>query len=121
MENKYSVCMATVPNYALAAEIAESLVEKKLAACVNLLTNIKSVYRWQGKVEKSEEVILLIKTRSKLVRDVIQAVKEKHTYSVPEVIFYDISEGNEDYLDWIGANTLFSSNIPADEDKGKNK
>lgn len=119
MEKKYSLCIVTAPNRDMANEIGKHLVEKKLAACVNIIENVKSIYRWEGKIEESQETMLIIKTKEKLAKDVMQAVKEKHSYLVPEIIFLDISAGNEEYLDFIGANTLFSSNIPDDEERNK--
>lgn len=120
MENRYCVCLITAADKNQANKIAEILVEQRLAACVNIIPQIKSIYRWQEKIEKSEEFLLIAKTRAKLSKDIIRAVKEKHTYSVPEVIFTSIEDGSEEYLDWLGANTLFSSNIAPDkEDKSK--
>ncbi len=119
MESRYCLCLITAPDKNLAMKLAETLVDQRLAACVNIIPQIKSVYRWQEKIEKSEEFLLIAKTRAKLSKDIIRAVKEKHSYSVPEVIFTDILDGSEDYLDWLGANTLFSSNITQDKEGKK--
>lgn len=95
------------------------LVQKKLAACVNIIAQIKSVYRWQEKIEKSDEFLLIAKTRNQLSKDIIAAVTEKHTYLVPEIIFTNIIDGSDAYLNWLGANTLFSSNITQDKEGKK--
>ncbi|MGC9069732.1 MAG: divalent-cation tolerance protein CutA [Elusimicrobiales bacterium] len=105
---KYSVCLITVDSFKLANEIANGLVKEKLAACVNIIKGIKSIYRWQGRIEDSNELMLIIKTKRRLAKDVIRYVKEKHTYSVPEIIFLPIIVGNEDYLNWIEANTILT-------------
>jgi len=63
--------------------------------------------------------MLIIKTKEKLTKDIMQPVKEKHSYSVPEIIFLDIADGSEEYLNFIGANRLFSSNISSDKERGK--
>jgi periplasmic divalent cation tolerance protein len=114
--SKYKVCLITADSEITANKIAEVLIMGKLAACVNIIPKIKSVYWWNDKIEKSEEYLLVVKTKDVLIKDVIQVVKEHHTYSIPEVIFTDITDGNEDYLNWIGANTLFNSNISKDEE-----
>ena len=116
----YQICFVTVGNLTNAQKIANLLVEKKLAACVSILSQVKSIYRWQNKMEKADEFLLIIKSRKKLSKDIIQLVKENHNYTVPEVIFADIVDGNEEYLDWIGANTLFDTNISKDKNTKKN-
>ncbi|HOJ86055.1 MAG: divalent-cation tolerance protein CutA [Elusimicrobiales bacterium] len=118
---KYKICLVTVDNEELALKISKKLVEEKLAACVNLIRNVKSVYRWQNKIEETDEIILVIKTKSVLIKDVTVAVKSMHNYTVPEIIFLDISEGFSEYLDWLGANTLFTSNISKDRESEEGK
>lgn len=116
----YQVCFVTVGNITNAQKIANILVEKKLAACVSIVPSVKSIYWWQGKIEKSDEVLLIIKSRKNLSKDIIQTVKENHTYTVPEIIFMDIETGNPEYLDWIGANTLFDPNVTKNKNSRKN-
>lgn len=111
---KYVVGFVTVDKKELADKIARTLVEEKLAACVNIIPSLKSIYRWQGKIEEAQELLLIIKTKTILAKDVITIVKSIHSYSVPEIIFIDIIEGNNDYLNWLSANTLFTSNITKD-------
>ena len=119
MATQYTVCLVTVGDEKTAALIAEGLVEGKFAACVSVVGNVTSTYRWQGKVEKSQEFLLVIKTRKNLREDVEQFVKRNHTYTAPEILFLDVEYGSREYLDWVGANTLFTSNITKDK-TGKN-
>ena len=114
MATQYTVCFVTVDSEKIAASIAEGLVEGRLAACVSTVDGVSSTYRWQGKLEKSKESLLIIKTRKTLAEDVEQFVKKNHPGTTPEVIFLDVAHGGKAYLDWLGANTLFTSNIPQD-------
>lgn len=82
-------------------KIARALVERRLAACVNLVGPIASVYRWKEKVEKAEEFLLLIKTTAEFFPDVREAIAELHSYELPECIALPIEAGSADYLDWI--------------------
>jgi len=115
MPTPYTVCLVTVGDEKTASLIARGLVEGKFAACVSVVGSVNSTYRWKGKVEKSNEFLLLIKTRKKLMEDVEQFIKRNHTYTTPEILFLNIEYGSAEYLDWLGANTLFTSNIPKDK------
>ncbi len=97
----YVVMYVTVPNREVGIKIAKRLIEEKVAACVNIVPNITSVYEWEGKVEVSNEELLIIKTRKDAVRAVEAIVKEEHPYEVPEIIATGIIWGSKDYLDWI--------------------
>ena len=88
------------------ARIAESLVAEKLAACVNRLDGLSSVYWWKGKMEHETESLLIAKTRGDLVELLIARVKELHSYSVPEVIALPIEAGNPEYMKWIEEETM---------------
>lgn len=88
-----------------ARRLARALVEEKLAACVNILGPITSVYRWQGKIEQGREVALLAKTRADLVPRLQQRVRELHDYDVPCVVALSITGGNPDFLAWLWAET----------------
>ena len=88
-----------------AAAIAKALVEGRLAACVNIVKQIRSIYRWQGKVEDEQEVLMIAKTRKELFADLVLQVKELHSYAVPEIIAMPIVEGSEGYLAWIETET----------------
>ncbi len=90
-----------------AGRIAKRLVERRLAACVNVLdARVRSTYRWKGKVETAEEILLLIKSSKKLFRAVRAEVERLHSYEVPEVIALPIADGSPAYLAWL-AECLF--------------
>ena len=108
MEVAYSVVLVTAPDAGQAEKLSGELVKRRLAGCVTRIPGAASEYWWEGKVEKAEEVLLIIKTRTNLIPDVVQCVKENHSHSVPEAIAFPIVEGNKAYLDWLGANTLFT-------------
>jgi periplasmic divalent cation tolerance protein len=84
-----------------AAKIARPLVESKLAGCVNIIKNIRSLYRWEENVEDEQEVLMIAKTRKDLFHELTKKVKELHSYTVPEIIALPIIEGSEDYLNWL--------------------
>jgi len=86
-----------------AGRIARALVEERLAACVNVSSPIRSVYRWQGKLTDDEEVLLVIKTTRELFDPLRRAVEKLHSYQVPEVICLPVIDGAPNYLNWIGA------------------
>ncbi len=93
--------LITAPDTDLASTIARSLVEAGLAACVNIVSNVRSIYRWQGKIEDDSEVLMLAKTRSDLFDSLSEKVKALHSYDVPEIIALPVTAGSEDYLDWL--------------------
>ncbi len=103
---EYCVILVTVPNQELGERIARVLVEGKLAACVNRVPGLISIYSWQGKVEQDSEELLIIKTRRNLIEAVSKKVKELHAYEVPEVIALPIIGGSPDYCNWIGKETV---------------
>ncbi len=86
-------------------KIARLLVEKRLAACVNIIQPVRSIYRWQGKVEDAPEVLLVIKSRRPLFEELRKAIATAHSYQVPEIIALPIIDGAPSYLDWIDAET----------------
>ena len=93
------------PDEAVANAIALALVEEKLAACVNILPRVQSVYRWQGAVESASEVPLLIKTAADRYPALEAAIRESHPYDVPEIIALPITAGLPAYLNWLAAET----------------
>jgi periplasmic divalent cation tolerance protein len=88
-----------------ALKIANALVENRLAACVNLVAPIRSVYRWEGKIWDEKEWLLIIKTQKHRFEELEKKVKSLHSYSVPEITSLPITEGSSAYLDWIRENT----------------
>ncbi len=102
---EYIVVLITAPNADEAAAIAKAIVDEHLAACVNLVRDIRSIYRWQGKIEDDSEVLLVVKTRYGLFRRLAERVKQLHSYDVPEIIALPIIDGHEDYLNWIQEST----------------
>lgn len=97
----YIVCLVTIDDLGKAVEIAGFLVEKGLVACVNILPEIRSIYRWKGNVCDEGEKLMIIKTRKELFDTVQAAVKKLHPYEVPEIISLDIDRGLPEYLRWI--------------------
>ncbi len=97
----FRIVLSTCSDRTEAERIARSLVESRLAACVNLLPGVSSIYRWQGKVESSEEVLLMIKTSAPQVENVQKAIAGLHSYEVPELLVLDVSGGSEGYLQWL--------------------
>ena len=84
-----------------AYKIAEKLLAMRLAACINVVPNIFSYYRWQGQLDNTKETLLIVKSQAALINDIIKSVKEIHSYEVPEIIALPIVGGNEDYLKWL--------------------
>jgi periplasmic divalent cation tolerance protein len=84
-----------------ARKIARTLVERRLAACVNIVPQIESVYRWQANVDTAQEWLLLIKTTAQALERVRSAILELHSYELPEYVCLDIEDGSSAYLDWI--------------------
>ena len=99
------IIITTAGSQEEARKIAHALVERRLAACVNIVPRIESVYRWQGKVKTAEEWLLLIKTQAELFERVRDAVKDLHSYDLPECVMLEASAGSQEYLDWIEKNT----------------
>ena len=97
------VIFITTKNTAEAKKISQALVGKRLIACANIVKGIQSFFWWEGKVDKANEVLLVIKTKRSLFKEIVKAVKALHSYSVPEIIALPIIEGNKDYLRWIHA------------------
>jgi periplasmic divalent cation tolerance protein len=99
------IILTTAGSQEEAGKIAYALVERRLAACVNIVPRIESVYRWQGKVETAQEWLLLIKTEAGLFERVRDAIKELHSYELPECVMLEVSAGSQEYLQWITEST----------------
>ena len=100
------IVFTSAPDRAVAEKIAHALIERKLAACVNILGGCTSIYRWQGKIENTSEIPLLIKTRAAIYDEVEALVKSLHPYELPEIVAVSIERGLPDYLDWVNAATV---------------
>lgn len=88
-----------------AESLAAALVEARVAACVNLLPRVRSVYRWKGEVQQDDETLLVIKTTADRFADLRREVLARHPYELPELIAVDITDGHAPYLEWIAACT----------------
>jgi len=99
--NQPLLVLANLPDQALAERIADALVEQGLAACVNILPPVRSVYCWQGKVQRDTEVPVLIKTTQARYQELEQAILQAHPYDVPEIIALPITAGLPAYLAWM--------------------
>lgn len=104
-DSKFEVVLITAPDEKAAAEIAKTLVEERLAGCVNIVKNIRSIYAWQGRIEDEPEVLMIAKTQRKHFKKLLEKVKELHSYTVPEIIALPIIDGSKDYLDWLQKTT----------------
>lgn len=103
------VVLTTAGSNDEARSIAGALVERRLAACVNIVGPIVSLYRWKGKVENSQEWLLIAKTTADLVDALAAAIKELHSYDLPECIALPVEQGSTEYLDWIGESVTAAS------------
>ena len=99
------VVFVTVSGEDEAVKIARALVEAKLAACANIINNVRSIYAWQGKVEDDSELLMVIKTRRGIFSDLEEAVRKLHSYDLPEIIALPIIDGSAEYLKWLNEST----------------
>ena len=100
-----TITFSTCKDRRQANRIARTLVKEKLAACVNIVPGVASIYTWEGKIEEGKEVLLVIKSRAALSKRLAARVKALHSYSVPEVVTIPIASGNPDYLRWVRVST----------------
>ena len=101
---RYRIVLITCASMVEARRIGRSVVEKKLAACANIVARVESIYRWKDKVERAREVLVVIKTTAKRLRQLEREVKRVHSYEVPEFVVLPIVAGSQEYLKWIGQN-----------------
>ena len=101
----FVVILVTCPDMKSAERVSAYLLNKRLAACVNIVPGLHSLFWWRKKKHAAKEVLLLVKTRQKLIRKITRAVKEVHPYSVPEIIALPIVGGSKAYTDWIKEET----------------
>jgi len=97
----YIVIFVTAANKKEAGNIAEQLIKNKLAACVNITSEIESVFWWQGEIDRSKETLLVIKSKKSKLPGIIKMVKSLHSYDLPEIIALPIVAGEKNYLRWI--------------------
>ncbi len=95
------VVFITAPDEDEAEKIARELVENRLAGCVNIVKDIRSIYSWQGTIEDDKEILMIVKTQKSIFDVLIKKVKELHSYTVPEIIALPIIQGSADYLKWL--------------------
>jgi periplasmic divalent cation tolerance protein len=103
------VIFITVGEKEEGARIARVLVEERLAACVNVVEGVSSVFRWEGKVEEGKECLLIVKSVDSLLDDLIRRVKGLHSYTTPEIISFKITGGSKEYLDWVASSLRIGS------------
>lgn len=104
--SNYQVVFITAPSLEVGQQIARHLVEQKLAACVNIVPAVRSIYFWQGELQEDEEVLLIAKTRAEVFDpQLVAAVEALHPYDVPEIIALPISQGAQPYLSWVAEET----------------
>ncbi len=101
----YRIVLVTCPSHEEAKNIALATIENKLAACVNIIPQVQSIYRWEGKIQQDEEYLLLIKTQTSKVQALADHIGNLHSYTVPECIVLPIESGSASYLSWLRENT----------------
>jgi periplasmic divalent cation tolerance protein len=100
-QTDYTVVFITAKDEEEAREIAQTLLQRRQAACVNIVAEVESHFWWQNKLDSSRESLVIIKTKGSLLSDIINTVKKIHSYTIPEIIALPISGGSQEYLDWI--------------------
>ncbi len=98
------IVLTTASSREEAAKLAQALVERRAAACVNITGPVESVYWWQSKIERAQEYLLVIKTTASAAEQVNEIIRELHSYELPECVVVPIESGSEEYLEWIGDN-----------------
>lgn len=99
-------CYITAADRAEALRLAEVLIDERLAACANVLDGMTSVYRWQGRIERAAEAVLIVKTTAALVPRLVERVNALHSYECPCLVALPIEDGNPAFLEWIAAETM---------------
>jgi periplasmic divalent cation tolerance protein len=104
------ILLSTIDSAQAAEDVASKLVEEHLAACVNILPGVSSYYRWEGEVQNEQEFLLILKTSTDRVDDLMDRMKTLHPYEVPEIVSIPVEAGYQPYLDWVVTQT--ASSIP---------
>jgi periplasmic divalent cation tolerance protein len=102
---QFIIVFITIDSPETAQKLADKLLTARKAACVSIISKVSSQYWWQGKIEKADEVMLVVKTRAALLDELITLVKQNHPYIVPEIIALPVIGGNPDYLTWLDSET----------------
>jgi periplasmic divalent cation tolerance protein len=110
------VVMTTVGTEEQANLIAREIVERRQAACVNIVPGVRSIYRWKGKIRKDGELLLIIKTLDGELDDVTATIHELHSYELPEILSFRVDRGEQGFLDWIAASVDKEAEFDDDED-----
>ncbi len=103
METNYIIVLVTTANKSEAEKISEALLKEKIIACANIINPVTSFFLWQGKVDKCEECLVVMKSRRDLFAELAERVKRLHSYEVSEVLAFPIVDGSEAYLAWLGS------------------
>lgn len=101
MGDHITVSYVTTPSKHLAQKLARALVEKRLAACINIIDGIESIYEWEGKVDTSNEALMVIKSTENKSEELTKFIEQNHEYDCPEVVNLRVTSGSKNYLDWI--------------------
>ena len=102
------IVLTSLPDRAAAVKLAQELVNRRLAACVNVLAECTSVYRWKGAIDNAAEVPVLIKTRAGRYAEVEAVIRELHPYELPEIVAVPVRHGFDEYLQWVADETAIA-------------
>jgi periplasmic divalent cation tolerance protein len=102
----FRIALVTAPDIKVARTLARAALEARLIACANLIPRVESHYRWQGKLERSSEVLMILKTTAKCVRKLERLITDRHPYDTPEFLILNLNGGNQRYLDWLHTGCL---------------
>lgn len=102
----YSMVYVTTSKDLESKKIARELLKEKLAVCINIIPSIESIYLWKGEIEEDSESIMVIKTKSELVEEVIKRIEELHSYEIPCILEITVNNGSKNYLNWIESELL---------------
>ncbi len=117
---KFSITFVMAANEDGAGRIAQALVEEKLAACVNIVGPVRSIYRWRGAIEQASEYMLIIKTAVRHFAKLERRVRELHSYEVPEIVAMTIAAGSKPYLSWLAQSTRLAIRSPSGRPRRRN-
>ena len=99
------IVLCTIDSADAARKLARRLVQDRLAACVNIIENVTSVYKWEGRIEEDAELLLVIKTQDSRLQELMDRISEIHPYDVPEILSWPVQKGSKAYLEWVVAET----------------